>query len=182
MEMFSIGGGVILFLFLLAGWFFSYKGGVKVRPFQFGCLLPGTLLLLLGAFSMGRYMALDEPLTIAATDGDVTRVRQLLSVGADPNAIFDGSRSALSSAAVNGHYAVVEILVAHGASVTTNESTPPLCAAVAGNHPDIVRLLLRHGAQMDQNDRMTGYTPLQTAQIKGYGEIKRLLLAAGARR
>ena len=55
-------------------------------------------------------------LTPACTDGDVTRVRQLLADGADARHQVEGSgMSALMVAAQQGHTAAVEALLAHGA-------------------------------------------------------------------
>jgi ankyrin repeat protein len=116
---------------------------------------------------------------MAAAEGDVTKVTRLLASGADPNIEFEGT-SALCAAAGEGHSVVVSLLIKHGANVNHHETRPPLSAAVEGGHAYVVSILLQHGADYTVVDRSTGYTPMQVAQIKGYGDIKRLLVAAGA--
>lgn len=179
MEMISIAGLFLMLIFIITGSITCLIIGKKARPFAFGCLLPCSLLLLLGATGLWRCMFLDEPLFAAAAGGNIREANRLLFSGADPNTEFEGT-SALSASASADHADIVLLLIAHGANVNNRETSPPLSAAVEAGHADVVRILLSHGADVTVLDTSTGHTPLQVAQIKGDGEIKRLLIQAGA--
>jgi hypothetical protein len=79
----------------------------------------------------------------AAGEGNVSRVRNLLTRGAEVNDKDNGGRTALMKAVAGGHAAVVRLLLAGGAEVTEkdNEGQTALMQAVAGGHTDIVGLL-----------------------------------------
>lgn len=47
------------------------------------------------------------------------------------------------------------------------------------DHQQIVQLLIKHGADVNIPDK-NGVTPLQHARKKGYSEIERMLVKAGA--
>lgn len=180
MEMISIAGLFFLFIFLVCGSIVSLRLK-KTRPFVLGCLLPGTAVFLLLSGCAGKYLFLDEPLYTASNKGDIRTVHRLLARGADPNSDFEDN-SALSAAARGGHRAVVALLIEHGAKVNTKEHAPPLNAAVEAGQTEIVRILLQHGANVATKDSWSGWTPLQTAKVKGYAEIKQILVHAGAQR
>lgn len=59
------------------------------------------LVLLIG-YSLGRHVVLDEPLALAASDGDLQQVERLLDRGASPDATFEDA-PALYYAAESGH-------------------------------------------------------------------------------
>ncbi|EEH37856.2 ankyrin repeat domain-containing protein [Paracoccidioides lutzii Pb01] len=80
--------------------------------------------------------------------------------GANPQA----SLTPLAESAKNGHYAVVEVLLAYGANVDVKDlsgKTTLTWAAVMG-HEAVVKILLKHGADPDQRDQNFS-TPLSYA-------------------
>jgi ankyrin repeat protein len=138
---------------------------------------PATIRLLLSLSldpaqrNHGGKTALD----IAARFGHVEAVRLLSE---DARAIR-ASRYALACAAMDGHTAVVALLLSAGADPEDAEgiSPPLLCAAFKG-HVSIAKLLLDAGARVD---RASGdQTPLFAAAGKGHSEVVRLLIAARA--
>ena len=91
--------------------------------------------------------------------------------------------SALLIATRAGHTAVVELLLAHGASVDKQNpnGVTPLYAASWENNPAVVALLLGSGASVDLAGD-DGSTPLYIASEKNHFEVVTLhvLLGAGA--
>ncbi|MBZ5700361.1 MAG: ankyrin repeat domain-containing protein [Acidobacteriia bacterium] len=86
-------------------------------------------------------------------------------------------------AAVFGHRAIMEYLIANGADVnaaaTNGTGYTALTGAVASGHKEIAALLLAKGA--DANYRYgPGYLPLHAAAANGHLEIVKLLLEHGA--
>ncbi len=85
-------------------------------------------------------------------------------------------------AAQNGHTAIVQTLLAHGANVNQAEEqrgAPPLLQAAFKGHMTIVETLLAHGAEVNQADKV-GDTPLLLAAQDGHTDIVQALLAHGA--
>ena len=81
---------------------------------------------------------------------------------------------------------IVELLLAHGADVTTTfqgkcaqRTYSCLHFAARNNNPALVDLLLAHGAPVNQQTSR-GVTPLFTACEQGHTEVARKLLDAGA--
>ena len=84
---------------------------------------------------------------------DKERLRDLLENGANIEAKDNFGRTLLSCAALNGHEAVVRLLVEKGAAVDTQENSSgqtPLLAAASNGHEAIVRLLVEKGAPIDK--------------------------------
>lgn len=71
------------------------------------------LLILLGWLIYQAYF-LDEPLALAAFQGDTAEVKSLLSRGASPNAEFEGHK-ALTSAKERGNKEMIRLLEQAGA-------------------------------------------------------------------
>jgi len=86
-------------------------------------------------------------LVYACMHGHMDAAQLLLAKGAQLNAIpggFDYSGTALHYAALNGHRAMVEFLVAHGADVQIKDTKVGQTAAgwaEYGGHPEIRDLL-----------------------------------------
>lgn len=97
---------------------------------------------------MSIYMFIDEPLYMAASNGDIAKVQTLLNLRANPNVDFEGT-PALYSAAKEGHTEVVRLLLAHKADVNAKDDwtgNTPLQTAQKNGHKDIVILLKKAGA------------------------------------
>lgn len=134
-------------------------------------------------------------LVAAASEGNLTEVREALDKGADANAKSWENWTALMAACSSGSPQVVQLLIDRGADVNMRSkgfpvatsslgsrqpsgSTALMVAALKGN-PEIVRLLLRAGAKTDymQTDR---WTALTAAAYRGNPHVLGLLLQSGA--
>ena len=126
-----------------------------------GCLVIGLLIasvavlviikvVLVVGQSIHREVHLDEPLLMAAADGDTARVRHLIAQGANVNAADeDGGDTALMFAAANGRADTVAELLKAGADVHKKNrggATALLQARLHGGR-QVVELLLRAGAR-----------------------------------
>lgn len=138
----------------------------------------------LGALDNDRY----DAVTIAAVADDEATLALLLELGASAKLTtsrYDGT--ALIAAAHLGHDGVVRQLIRAGAPldhVNNLHWTALIEAVVLGDggrrHQAVVRDLLAAGASTQLADR-NGQTPLALARVRGYDEMVRLLVAAGAR-
>jgi ankyrin repeat protein len=94
----------------------------------------------------------------------------------------DDSQTPLSRTAMEGHEAVVKLLLEKGAELESKDSdfgmTPLLQAAMDG-HEAVVKLLLEKGAELESKDK-TGRTPLSRAAENGHEAVVKLLLKKGA--
>ncbi|HEY6923488.1 MAG TPA: ankyrin repeat domain-containing protein [Steroidobacteraceae bacterium] len=90
-----------------------------------------------------------QALRLAAENGDLKRLQQLLDQLTDINSRDDAGRTALLLATLHGQSKAAELLLAHGANpnVPDAEGVTPLSAAVAGNHSTLIRMLKRAGAR-----------------------------------
>lgn len=139
----------------------------------------------LGLLENDRY----DALTIAAVADDEETLAVLLQLGASAKLVtsrYDGT--ALIAAAHLGHDGVVRQLIAAGAPldhVNNLHWTALIESIVLGDggrrHQAVLQALLQAGASTTLADR-SGRTPLALARSRGFGEMVRLLEAAGARR
>ena len=127
------------------------------------------------------------PLHVAVFQGHRAAARTLLASGADP-ALLDHQRyDAVTVAAVRDDAAMVEALIAGGASaklVTSVYDGTALIAAAHLGHDGVVRELIAGGAPLDHVNNL-GWTALIEAVILGQGgrrhqETVRALVDAGA--
>ena len=119
--------------------------------------------------------------TAAAWDGELTKMRMLLWVGADVNEYAPGRGPAIVSAAWHGHTEIVEFLLNRGADINARRkiNNTPLQVAASNGHLDTVRLLLSRGA--NANIVGEGGSALRIAVEKGHTEIANLLRHHGAK-
>ncbi|KAK8925489.1 Ankyrin repeat domain-containing protein 50 [Metarhizium anisopliae] len=106
---------------------------------------------------------------------------QLVKDNMDPNSRDTENQTPLSYAAQNGHVAVVQLLLDHGADASLNYefgSTSPLFFAASRGHLAIVKLLLDNGADANKDVRSK---LLEQAAIMGDLDIVKLLLDKGAK-
>lgn len=122
----------------------------------------------------------------AAAVGDVDQLRALLDGDATQVHARSGDGwTPLHLAAFFGRREAVDLLLAHGASLTAvstgQERNRPLNAALAGVcDPGIVRALVAAGADVNAPGG-GGVTPLHVAASRGNAELVRFLRGAGAR-
>jgi len=129
-----------------------------------------------------------DAVTIAAVADDEETLRLLLALGASAKQVtsrYDGT--ALIAAAHLGHDGVVRQLIAAGAPldhVNNLHWTALIESIVLGDggprHQATLAALLQAGASHALADRQ-GNTPLQLARQRGYAEMVRMLIAAGAK-
>ena len=126
--------------------------------------------------------------TIAAVNDDVAMLKVALDGGANAGAItspYDGT--ALIAAAHLGHAEVVRVLIAAKAPLDHVNNlgwTALIESIVLGNggknHTDTLAALVAAGANVNLADRQ-GVTPLGLARQRGFGEMARILEAAGGK-
>jgi ankyrin repeat protein len=120
-----------------------------------------------------RWSEADQALVKAAGSnaGNIESVKQALNDGADVNAKPWGS-TPLYEAALLGHMAIAELLIAEGADVNAkNRGRTPLHNAAMIGHKEIVELLIAKGADLnaktDESEEdlfdKAGKTPLDEA-------------------
>jgi ankyrin repeat protein len=121
----------------------------------------------------------NKSLQVASMEGDEATVRKLLLVkGIDAEFRYGfEKRTPLHLAAVDGHEAVVKLLLEKEADVEskdTNIQTPLSLAATRGHEP-VVKLLLEKEADVESKDT-DNRTPLSLAAGNGHKAVVKLLL------
>ncbi|KAJ7067281.1 ectomycorrhiza-induced ankyrin-domain/NACHT-domain-containing protein [Mycena amicta] len=122
-------------------------------------------------------------LYLSATIGISPKVvQELISRGAEVNALGGDSGNALQAASWKGHIEIVHLLLDQGAEVNAQGGLHgyALQAASSSGHIEIVHLLLNHGVEVNAQGRLHGYA-LQAASSRGHIEIVHLLLNHGAK-
>lgn len=130
----------------------------------------------------------DNVLLYAGAEGLLEIVRVALAAGANTRITNRFGGTALIPAADRGHVEVVELLLTESdvdVNHINNLGWTALLEAIilsdgGRRHQQIVALLIAHGADVELADK-DGVTPLRHARQRGYAEIERLLLDAGAR-
>jgi ankyrin repeat protein len=123
-----------------------------------------------------------ESLYKAAAEGDIEKVKSLISAGANVNERDKNGQTALHLAVINGYKDVVELLIAKGAEIDGKgryNATPLHEAAWAGNK-EISQILLDKGANANALQGESRWTPLLSACSRGHAEVAELLIQKGA--
>ena len=117
----------------------------------------------------------------AAADGDINKVKSLLSDGADVNIKGRLEYTPLHHAAENGHANLVTFLISRGGDleVRNHYGRTPLALAACRGHKGMVELLIAKGA--DFNTKDIWYKKLlHHAAENGHAELARFLIDRGA--
>jgi len=129
----------------------------------------------------------DSPYLLAGARGHLEILRLTLANGADLRSTNRFGGTALIPACERGHVETVKTLIEAGVDVDHVNRlgwTGLLEAIVLSDggprHVEIVRLLIAAKANVNLPDK-DGISPLHHARQRGYREIERLLVAAGAR-
>lgn len=129
------------------------------------------------------------PLFVAAENGDVDAVKELLDHGANPTkgALLKHGNTPLHVAAENGFDKVIELLLSKSTNADLRNSSgqTPLMLAAWARHPQTVTLLIKHGANPSAYDRY-GWTALHTPwdakpADANYTSVMEILVANKAR-
>lgn len=130
---------------------------------------------------------LDNVLLYAGAEGLLEIVKLAVEAGADTTLTNRFGGTALIPAADRGHVDIVEELLTTSDTDVNHLNnlhwTALLEVVILGdggeNYQKIVRLLVDHGADVKISDR-DGVTPLEHAKRRGFKEIERILIEAGA--
>ena len=159
----------------------------KVTPLMLACqynrIQNALILLRKGAsYTAKNRENGNNAFQIACENGHLELVKAFMKeVQVDVNLPGRDRMTALSLAALHGHYEVVEYLVENGAKVTKKDKfkRTPLLNAIRGGFSKIVAYLLSKGSEYDFGDSSKN-SPVHYACAYGWKEILELLLKAGA--
>ncbi|WP_438824076.1 ankyrin repeat domain-containing protein [Bacillus sp. JJ1503] len=128
-----------------------------------------------------------NPFLYGCIKGDLALVTLMINHGSDLECLTRFGGVGLTPACEKGHIDVVRfLLTTTGINVnhTNFVGWTPLIEAIILNdggpkQQTIIQLLIEHGADPQMVDKY-GVTPLELAREKGYSEIEKILLEAGA--
>lgn len=105
-----------------------------------------------------------SPLMLAALEGEIGLVEELVALGADPNHLNDDHHHALWFACVHGNPYLVERLIGHGANVDDQNVNGATCAIYAASTGklEVLRKLVEAGADLGK-ETDGGYSALESA-------------------
>lgn len=123
----------------------------------------------------------ETPLMVAAESGSRRLLQQLLSAGAQVNAVDARGSTSVIRAARNGHLSVVKLLVAAGANVNVSQDGCSLLMHIVESGDMLTaERLLAAGADVNYRSE-SGMTALDVARNNNYRDLEMLLIQAGAR-
>ncbi len=129
------------------------------------------------------HQGLTRLMSAAGAEGDLDRVRTLVTQGADIHRCNSNGMTALAFSAYAGHAAIVQYLVDMGARIDVQcaDGFTALMRAVIRCHENVVKILLSAGADPTIRSAKRA-TALHHALRKGHQPIIGLLEEAGTRR
>jgi len=129
--------------------------------------LDGVKLLLKAGSEANLEVLSISPIHVAAEYGNVTMIRFLLEVGADPEMLDLNENKPLHMAAKAGNIERVRELVDFGVDVESiNDGATPLHLAAAGGHFEVSQMPVGAGLDTNVSDQMSS-TPLHAAAKAG---------------
>jgi ankyrin repeat protein len=122
------------------------------------------------------------PVFDAASNGDISALRDLLNDGVEIDQPGRNSETPLMAAALADEAETAELLVSRGANVMARNKggLTPLHAAAYSGGSDIALLLLLNGASIEDNANVSGASPLAVAAEEGRLGVAELLVEKGA--
>lgn len=122
-----------------------------------------------------------RPLVHAIIHNHLDCVKRLIEKGALLNPISDTDHAPLNLACKHGSYAIVELLLTHGARILPDAEGlyPQHLVARSAKNSSLLGLLKQFGADLDQVDKLYGWTPLVHAASEGNVPCLRALIDEG---
>ncbi|KAK2161929.1 hypothetical protein LSH36_107g00005 [Paralvinella palmiformis] len=135
-----------------------------------------------------NYQEKEEDLLCAITEGNLEKVRQLLTSGMGINTVLHSktsqqSATVLSTAAYEGHIHIMRYLITCNALVNYQDpllSRTSLHWACMGGHVEAVRLLLQYSSTDVNCQDRDNVTPIIHSAICGSNQVVQLLIEHGA--
>ena len=157
-------------------------GSAKRILLGFGYLVACATVPLVAIWPAGDPHPQTTAMILAADQGNVAAIDEILRDGLDVEARDDTGTTPLMAAARSGRIDAVRKLLAAGARIDAcNPVTgTALMAATHSGYHDVMRELITRGANVDAASP-TGQTALWWARIGGDEGAVRILIAAGAR-
>ena len=127
-----------------------------------------------------KHGATISSLHVAASVGDMNKVKTFIQEGIDINARDLGGYTPLHLAVQSGQTDIVEFLITKGADVKAKDrrNKTPLHTAASNGHREAAELLIANGAEVEAK-RRGDWTPLFDAVDGGHKEVAKLLLNRG---
>jgi len=127
----------------------------------------------------------DVNVVVQATASYIERVARLIAEGKEEVEPHKDGVTALSVAALGGHFSSVKLLVEAGAEVNIldDEDVTPLLAAVKGGNENVTMYLLQHGANPNDvfiDDKLKPHNLLMDAVVNLNTSLALLLIEKGA--
>lgn len=133
-----------------------------------------TLSLFCSFMNISASVPSDSDVVTAINQGNTSKLTELLSAGANPNATYNGT-PAILLAAVYNNLDMMKSLLEHGANVDAkNAAGTSLYFAVSESNPQMVKLLVDYGANIHATGAM-GQTPESIARALKNNDVLRAL-------
>ena len=121
-----------------------------------------------------------EKLQIAAKEGDIKTIKEMLTKNESTNTYRESLAVALYNAVYYKNKEIIRVLLDHGADPNGGyNNISLLCTAVEDGEIEILKILLKYGADPDKISNYSGYALIKAAK-KGDLAIVELLLKHGA--